>query len=139
MNKTQKQNFYPISMLPTFTGQIDQLIEALEQKHKLFNQAKDSPASLDDDLVTKASNLLKKNTEHIFLYYEQLGKWREKMSSDAQRKSLDVFAQKIAQARNLNAKLIDLTKELSETTIDEILKKDDLTLGLDFLSKNLNN
>ncbi|NRA73926.1 MAG: hypothetical protein HRU36_04210 [Rickettsiales bacterium] len=137
MKTTQTQNFYPISMLPTFTGQIDQLIEALEEKHKLFNQAKDSPASLDNALVERALTLLQKNAEHIFLYYEQLNKWKRETVTDAQKKSIDIFAQKISQSRELNTTLIDLVKDLKESTIDKVLEKDDPELGLDFLSKGL--
>ena len=137
MNKNPQQKFYPISMLPTFVGQVDQLIETLEEKHKLFIEAQANPASLDDDIIDRALRIFQKNTEHIGCYYEQLIKWRKEALSDNHNKSLDVFAQKIAQARNLNTKLINLTNEIKETTINKILEKDDAELALDFLSKNL--
>ena len=60
MNKKQQQNFYPISMLPTFIGQIDQLIETLIEKYKLFTKAKDNPASLDDNIVNRALKIFQK-------------------------------------------------------------------------------
>ena len=93
-------------------------------------------AKVDNALVERALTLLQKNTEHIFLYYEQLNKWKRETVTDVQKKSLDIFAQKISQSRELNTTLIDLVQELKESTIDKVLEKDDLELGLDFLSKN---
>ena len=58
------------------------------------------------------------------------------MLSDAQEKPLSIFAQKILQGRDLNAKLMGLTKKLKATNINRILEKDDFELGLDFLINN---
>ena len=120
MNENKNRIWYPISLLPTFIGQTDQIIDALENQRKLFFRAKNKSGALADDIINRSPVLLKKNSENIFLYQEQLHQWRGKIQSDFQKKLLDALAQKILQARDLNAKLLDLSKQLSKNTINKI-------------------
>lgn len=135
MKDNKKRNWYPLSSLPMFTCQIDQLIEVLENKYSSFLRTKDSPELLNDNLVSRAIDIFKKNSEFVLLYQEQLDKWREEIYNNTQKQALYIFAQKIVQARNLNAKLLDLSKQLKQNTINRILKQDDMKLALDSLSE----
>ena len=96
--KSQRQ--FNISMFPTFIGQLDQLIEKLEKNHNIFNNTKNSSVVIDKQTVDKAKELVRKTTQQTFDHYEQLHKWKAKVLSPTQQKSLNVFSEKIAQAVN---------------------------------------
>ena len=134
MNQIKERNYYPLSFIPAFSGQIDELIEILEAQLRAFSPAKSKPHVLDDQIINRASFAFKKNAEYIQLYQEQTDKWLREAHTETHRQALSLLNEKLSKARKLNADLVALAEELGKGTIDKVLAKDDLELALDFLS-----
>ena len=134
MNQVKQRNWYPLSFIPAFAGQVDELIEILEAQLKSFLPAKNKPHILDDQTIHRASSAFKQNAEYIQLYQEQADKWIREAQTDSHRQALSLLNEKLSKARKLNVELVALVEELGKGTIDKVLAKDDLELALEFLS-----
>ena len=134
MNQVKERNYYPLSFIPAFSGQIDELTEILEAQLRAFLSAKRKPHVLDDKTINRALSAFKENAEYIQLYQEQVERWTREAQTESHRQALSLLNEKLSKARKRNVELVALVEKLGKGTIDKILQKDDLELALDFLS-----
>ena len=134
MTQIKERNYYPLSFIPAFSGQVAELVEILEAQLKAFSPAKNKPHVLDDQIINRASSAFKANAEYIQLYQEQTDKWMREAQTETHRQALSLLNDKLSKARKLNVELVALVEELGQGTIDKVLAKDDLEFALDFLS-----
>ena len=134
MNQVKERNWYPLSFVPAFSGQVDGLIGILEAQRKALLPATSKPHVLDDQIINIASSAFKQNAEYIQLYQEQVERWMREAHTESHRQALSLLNEKLSKARKLNVQLVALGKELGQGTIDKVFAKDDLELALDFLS-----
>jgi hypothetical protein len=72
--------------------------------------------------------------EFLVIYQEQLDRWRAEPLTIGQRREVDRLGRQVARNRDVAAAILALAEELKATTIDAILAKSDLELGLELLS-----
>jgi hypothetical protein len=124
--------WHPIASMPLIAHVIDGQLEGAEEQHRLLLQAK--PGSLDDATVERVVQVFTEEAELLVIYQEQLDRWRAEPLTIAQRREVDRLGRQVARNRDVAAAILALAEELKATTIDAILAKSDLELGLELLT-----
>ena len=122
----------PIASLPLIAHVIDGQLEAAEEQHRLLRLAR--PGSLDNATVERVVRVFTEEVELLAVYSEQLDRWRSGSLTVAQRLEVERLRGQLARNRDVDAAVVSLAEQLKETTIDAILAKSDLELGLEVLT-----
>jgi len=129
--KRRQPIWHPITALPTIARLIDGQLEAAEDQVRLLRQA--GPGSLDDATVERVVRVFTEEMEFLDLYDEQLARWQREPLSPAQRTEIERLASQVARNREVASSILELAEELRAITINAILAKSDLELGLEVL------
>ena len=140
-NKSKKKPqiiWRPISYLATVAHIIDGQTEGTEEQYHLFLEGLEKPHVLDDAIVNRALRLYNSQLEDIQIFGEQISRW-EKLEdlSETQRVELERLAMQLVKCEKLTKAVLELLDEIKKGTIDRILEKDDMELGMDLLSGKL--
>jgi hypothetical protein len=111
---------------------IDGQLEATEEQHRLLLQAR--PGPLDDVTVERVVRVFTEQVDLLGVNQEQLDRWRTGPLTAAQRREVERLGRQVARNREVAAAILALAEELKATTIDAILAKSDIELGLDLLA-----
>ena len=136
--KQRQQIRHPISKLPLFTSMINDTLENTEEQYQTFLEAKDKPHVLDDAIVNRAERLYKAQRQDVKLFERQLTWWQEEELTDSQRQQVDDLLTKLPQIKERSEAILVLLAEIKKGTINRIMEKDDLELGLEFLLRQIN-
>ncbi len=130
----REQNWYPISKLGWFTSHIREGIEATRQQLELLQPARARPYLLDNATVTRIIRVHRDQADDLTLFQNQAVKWKATPGLTAtQRAGIAEYETLIAQLRQINAEVLAVADELSRGTIDTVLAKSDLELGIEAL------
>jgi hypothetical protein len=124
--------WHPIASLPLVARVIDGQLEAAEEQHRLLLQAR--PGSLDDATVERVTRVFTEEVDLLAVYQEQLDRWQAGPLTVAQRREVERLGGQVARNRNVAAAILALAEDLKATTIDAILAKSDLELGIELLT-----
>jgi hypothetical protein len=119
----------PIASLPIVAHVIDGQLEAAEEQHRLLRLAR--PGSLDAAIVERIVRVYTEEIELLAIYAEQLDRWRSGSLAVAQRHEVKRLREQLAHTRDVDAAILSLAEQLKATTIDAILAKSNLELGLE--------
>lgn len=135
MSNNQEPNWQPINNLSMIASIIDgQAAEAENQLRNLLT-ARPKPYVLDDYTINRIIKVFKEQQDFIWIYEKQLSKWQVATSSTAQ---INEITRLQGQVKKWNKVLIDilvLVEELKSGTIEKMLSKNDLELGMNFIKK----
>lgn len=124
--------WHPIASLSLIARVIDGQLEAAEEQHRLLLQAR--PGSLDDAIVERVVRVYTEEVDLLAVFHEQLDRWCSGTLTVAQRQEVERLRGQLARNRQVDAAILTLAEDLKATTIDAILAKSDLELGLDVLT-----
>jgi hypothetical protein len=124
--------WHQIGSLPIIAHVIDGQLEAAEEQHRLLRLAR--PGSLDNATVERVVRVFTEEVELLAVYSEQLDRWRSGALTVAQRLEVERLREQLARTRDVDAAILCLAEQLKATTIDAILAKSDLELGLEVFS-----
>ena len=119
----------PIASLLLIARVIDGQLEAAEEQHRLLRLAR--PGSLDNATVERVVRVYTEEVELLAVYGEQLGRWRSGPLTVDQRLEVERLRGQLAHNRDADGAILTLAENLKATTIDAILAKSDLELGLE--------
>jgi len=122
----------PIASLSVIARVIDGQLEAAEEQHRLLLQAR--PGSLDDAIVERVVRVYTEEVDFFAIYHEQLDRWCREPLTVAQLQEVDRLRGRLARNCEIDAAILTLAETLKAITIDAILAKSDLELGLDALT-----
>jgi hypothetical protein len=122
----------PIASLPLIAHVIDSQLEASEEQHRLLRLAR--PGSLDNATVKRVVRAFTEEVELLAVNSEQLDRWRSGSLTIAQRLEVERLRAQLAHNRDVDAAVLSLAEQLKATTIDAILAKSDVELGLEVLT-----
>ena len=129
---------YPISKLGWFTSHIREGVEATSRQLELLQPARARPYLLDDATVARIVQVHHDQAEDLTLFQNQADRWKTDPGLTAtQRAELAVYETLIAQLRQVNAEVLAVADELSRGTIDTVLAKSDLELGIEALMRGM--
>jgi hypothetical protein len=124
--------FHPIARLPVIATLVDGQLEGAEEQYQLLLQAR--PGSLDDATVARVVRVFTEEMEFLDIYDEQLARWRRGTLTPAQRREVERLRGQVARNQKVASAILELAEELKAVTIDAILAKDDLEVGLEHLA-----
>lgn len=132
----QEQNWHPISMLPMLSTMISgQLQEAKDQYQNLL-QAEHKPYVLNDEIVERTIKVYKEQLDFIYVYENQLSKWHDeetlttKIEADLSKSQVQ-----LQELTKVLTNILTLADKLKSGTIEKVMGKSDLELGLEFFKK----
>jgi len=112
---------------------IRETLKDTEEQYQTLLEAEDKPHVLDDALVDRVARLYTVQAEDVGLFEEQLARWRKEDLTPQQEQEIGRLNEQIRQLSEVGAKILSLAEELKHGTIDSILRKSDVELGLEVL------
>jgi hypothetical protein len=130
-------NWQPISALPRIASLIDRMVSEALQQWETLKPMKQKPYVLDTTIVERIESAYSNQLETTGLFREQLARWKSKPMSSDQRNEVARLEKQIEKLQTIMNDILSLACEGKEHTIDRILEKDDLELGLEILKGKL--
>jgi hypothetical protein len=113
---------------------IDGMLEDAKEHYATLLQAKDKPHVLDDATIERVERMHTERIEYLDLFAGQLARWRKQSPTSIQALEIARLTQALGALTQINTDTLNLAAELKEGTIDKILAKDDIELGLELLA-----
>jgi len=133
MSSTPQPIWRPISWLPTISSAINGALAAAQEFHGTLDAAWDRPYRLEEATLARVRRVYSEQAEDVELYAEQLRRWQAGSLSLAQRQEVERLVSQVEQWRSAVAAVLELADELKDSTIEALLRKSDLEVGLEAL------
>jgi hypothetical protein len=131
---SEKQvHWQPINALPLIGSMIDGLQDEVEKQCANLQACRPKPHVLDNHTLARVIEVYCAQAEDVRLYEEQLSRWRNLTLTPAQREEVDRLAARIPTISKRITAILVLAEELKKGTIETLLAKSDLELGLEWL------
>jgi len=126
-------NWQPIGALRLIASMIDGLLDEVEQQYANLRACRPQPHTLDDYIVARIIKVYTEQAGDVGLYEEQLCRWKSLNLTPSQRQEVARLSEQIPTIRERISAILALAEELPGGTIETVLGKSDLELGLEFL------
>lgn len=126
-------HWQPVSALPLIGRFIDESLKAVQKVYQDLLPARDRPYVLDDHTVGRVKEVYTAQRDDHWLYEEQLARWRREPLSPSQQKEVERLEKQAASLRETLDATLALADELAQGTIEKVLAKSDLEMGLEAL------
>ncbi len=124
-------NWQPLTALPLIASLIDGELADGQEHHATLLSVRDRPYVLDDATVERSIKLHTEQRDFLGVFAEQLARWRNEYPLDAQRRELDRLEGQLECLRAVLTDILQLAEELKQGTIERVLAKSDLELGIE--------
>jgi hypothetical protein len=126
-------NWQPISALALIGSMIDGMLDDLEKQAATLEACRSKPHVLDDYTVNRVIKVYSTMDEDVWLYEQQLARWKNLDLTVSQRQEVNRLSERIPAIKGRISGILALAEELKSGTIDTILAKSDLEIGLEWL------
>jgi hypothetical protein len=123
----------PISQLPLIAWAIDGMAESADEQLADLQEAEGRPHVLDLPIVDRVIRGYTEQHDDLWLYREQLARWGKLSLTAEQRAEVTRLHQRLATLRTVIEAILALAQRVRPYTIESILAKSDLELGLNAL------
>jgi hypothetical protein len=131
-------HWQPLAALPLIASLIEGELADGQEHHAALLAVRDRPYGLDDATVERSITLHAEQRDFLWVFAEQLARWRHKQPTDAQRRELDRLEEQIERLRAVLTNILALAEELKQGTLERVLAQSDLELGLEALGCGMN-
>ncbi len=131
-------NWQPITALPLIASLIDGELADGQEHYAALLEARSRPHVLDDATVERSIKLHTEQRDFLWVFEEQLVRWRSEPLSATQKGELDRLDGQLDRLRTVLSNILELAEELKQGTIDKVLAKSDLELGIEALHRMTN-
>ncbi len=121
----------PIERLALLASHIDGMLESTTEQYETLQLAKPKPFVLDNDTVGRVIDVFTTQQGDLWLFDEQLRRWERGKLTTAQRQEVERLASQMLQLHEVITAILRLADELKERTIEKVLAKSDVELGLE--------
>lgn len=135
MDHAEEPQWQPLSKLPMLAYAVDGMYESAQEGYGSLLEARDKPHVLDDATVLRAMQVYQAQLDDLDLYRQQFRRWQAEKPSAAQRKEIARLVAKVDQHQELLETILELLEELKHGTIDQVLRKSDLELGIEAVTQ----
>jgi hypothetical protein len=125
----------PIDKLPVIADAIDGMLESAEEQYPTLEEGRPRPHMLDDYTVGRVVEVYTEQRDDLWMYEEQLRRWRAGTLTAAQRREVERLTGQLGRLRVVIAQILALMDELKGGTIEKMLAKSDLEVGLEMLTR----
>jgi len=112
---------------------IDGMLQADREQYETLLEAKPKPHVLDDFTINRVIAAFTTQRNDFGLFDQQLQRWAVLPLSDQQRREVERLMEQMRLLRENNEQVLTLARELSKGTIEKVMAKTDVELGLEFL------
>jgi hypothetical protein len=138
MTDTDTPQWQPLSALAQIARDIDEQFANTRDQYDTLLEARDRPHVLDDAIVVRFIRLVTDELKFLPIYREQLSRWYQAPPTATQIIELDRLTHQLDRWGELLGKQLTLAQELSAGTIEKVLAKSDLELGIEALLRMTN-
>ena len=131
-------HWQPLAALPLIASLIDGELADGQEHHASLLAVRDRLYVLDDATVERSIKLHTEQRDFLGVFAEQLARWRNEQPTDAQRRELDRLEGQLQRLRAVLTNILGLAEELQQGTIEQVLAKSDLELGIEALRRGTN-
>lgn len=131
----KQQKFYPITHLPMFRNIVDEQLKHYRVQFAQLKQAEGEAAILDDATVNRVIEVYSESEEGFDCFRRQLNKWQSDKIAPEQALEISGFETQLEKLVQCQNEIMTLAHKLKEGTIEQVLGKSDIELGMDFLSE----
>ena len=131
--RDEEPTWQPISMLPVVASLVDGSTAGAEEFYATLLQAKWKPHVLDDVTVVRSIKAFEDAADDVWLFEEQLTRWAAEPVTAEQRAEVVRLMAQIPRWRQAVDSVLTLAHELESQTIESVLAKSDLELGIEWL------
>ncbi len=131
-------HWQPLTALPLIASLIDGELADGQEHHATLLAVRDRPHVLDDATVERSIKLHTEQRDFLGVFAEQLARWRYERPTDAQCRELDRLEGQLERLRVVLNAILELAEELQQGTIERVLAKSDLELGIEALLRMTN-
>jgi acetolactate synthase regulatory subunit len=128
---TRTPNWQPISQMPLIAQMIDGELKQSQKQYQNLQPALSSPHVLDNATVERLIKVFGERQEFLGIYTKQLARWKALDLNAPQKREVDRLEQQLEKLVKVNAQIVTLANQLKEGTIEKVLGKSDLELGLE--------
>ena len=125
----------PIDKLPVIAYAIDGMLESAEEQYPTLEEARPRPSMLDDYTVGRVVEVYTEQRDDLWMYEEQLRRWSAQTLTTSQRREVERLTGQLGRLRAVIDKLLVLMDELKGGTIEKMMAKSDVEVGLDMLTR----
>ena len=133
MSSSPQPTWRPISWLPTISSAISDGLAAAQEFQGTLDEAWADPTAWTRPPWRACGGSYSEQAEDVELYAEQLRRWQTGSLSLTQRQEVDRLAGQVEQWRSAVAAVLELADDLKDNTIESLLRKSDLEVGLEAL------
>ena len=133
MAKQPTLQWQPLEKLPFIAWAIDGMLESAEENYTNLQPARKRPSMLDDYTVGRVIEVYSQQQSGLWLYDEQLNRWGTEALTTTQRQEVARLTTQMQRLHEVLAAILALADELKEGTIEKVLAKSDVEVGLEFL------
>ena len=124
----------PIEKLPLLAHHIDGMLESAEENYGNLQEARPKPHVLDDYTVERVNEVYTTQLNDLWLFDEQLSRWKTTGTlTTEQSRDVERLVGQMKRLREVVTAILALADELKERTIEKVMAKSDVELGLEFL------
>ena len=123
----------PIERLALIASHIDGMLESATEQYETLQLAKPKPFVLDDYTVGRVIEVFTTQQGDLGLFDEQLRRWERGPLTNAQRREVERLADQMLQLHEVINAILRLAEQLKERTIEKVLSKSDVELGVETL------
>ncbi len=129
----QAVQWQPLEMLPTFAFMLDDTVESTEEQLVNLTQAHARPGSMDDATILRAERVYTEQREYLDLYAQQFQRWQAERVTSAQQREITRLVGVAQRMITVTDQILALIADIKPHTIDTIMRKSDMELGLEVL------
>src|SRR2546428_615065 len=133
MPRPEEPTWHPISALPMVGSVITGMLESAEDQAHLLLEAEEHSYALDDATVARLIRVYSEQAADHWLFEEQLRRWGARLLSPEQRQEVEHLSQAAARLKQVTAAILLMGEALKSQTIESLLAKSDLEVGLEEL------
>lgn len=133
MSKTP--NWQPISQLPLIAQMINEELKDTQSQYQNLQPAVSRPHILDDYTVGRLIKVFGERQEFFGIYAQQLSRWKILNLNTEQKQGVERLEKQLEKLVEVNSQIVTLANQLQKGTIEKVLGKSDLELGLEALGK----
>lgn len=128
-------HWQPLAALPLIASLIDGELADGQEHYASLLAVRDRPHVLDDATLERSLKLHTEQRDFLWVFAEQLARWRNEQPTEAQRRELDRLEGQLERLQAVLEDILKLAAELKQGTIERVLAKNDLELGIEALMR----
>lgn len=128
MTAMPEQNWQPITMLPTIAQIVTDMLDGADEQHHLLAGAR--PYSLDNATLDRVERVYRDGMDGHEAFENQVTRWQRDHPG---AEGLADLADQVSQLRPAYQRVLDLAHQQRANTIEALMSKSDLQVGIEAL------